>query len=56
MAVWRQALTSAQIAALHALGNEYGYDVGVVDLLFDAPRDYPMRVGARDGYPEQVRA
>ena len=47
VAVWRQALTPAQVAALHVLGRDYGYNASEVDLLFNAPRDHAIRVGGR---------
>ena len=45
VAVWRQALTPAQVAGLHTLGNRFGYDAAEVDTLFNAPREYPVTVG-----------
>ena len=47
VAVWKQALTPAQVVALHALGSDYGYDASEVDELFNAPRDHAVRVGGR---------
>ena len=47
VAVWRQALTPAQIAALHLLGNDYGYDAAEVDTLFNVPREHAVQVGGR---------
>ena len=48
VAVWRQELTPGQIAALHSLGNRFGYNAAEVDMLFNAPRDYAVQVGGRE--------
>ena len=45
VAVWRQALTPAQVAGLHALGGRSGYDAARVNTLFDALRDNTVTVG-----------
>ena len=47
VAVWRQALTPAHVAALHTLGNEFGYDATQVNTLFNTPAIYPSEVGSR---------
>lgn len=45
--VWRQTLAPGQIAALHTLGNRFGYDAAQVDTLFNIPRNYEVEMGGR---------
>ena len=53
VAVWRQALTPDQVAALYTLGNEFGYAAAQADTLFSTPPELPCGGGRTQVEPRR---